>query len=367
MGSLEALAPALDALVDDGRLVGWVAGVHDVDDAPVLASGGSRSADGPAMATDTVFAIASCTKPIAAVLALRLVELGVLELDSPIARWLPEFAAPRVLVSPDAPLTHTVPAQAPITLRHLLTMTPGFGWIAELGPLVAAMGAASLAPGPFPPPMDADEYVSRLAALPLANQPGTAARYHTSSDLLGVLLVRATGQPVADLLREHITHPLGLRDTGFVGDAARMATIHSASEAGDLTPLPLPEGMFTTAPRFESLATGLTSTVGDQLAVLASLVGVGPALLSPACVESMRSNHLSTDQRATAEDILDPGCGWGLNVEVRPSGIFGWAGGLGTIGYADPTTGRAAALATQVTVDASGTAAAFDAFWSLFE
>lgn len=363
--ALRRLAPTLDALVDDGSLVGWVAGVQDPDGVEVTA-GGRRSVDGPPMDPETLFMIASCSKPVGGVLALRLVEQGVLSLDDPVDRWLPELARPRVLARPDADLDDTVPAERPITVEHLLTMTPGFGWVSE-GPLAVAMNDAGVAPGPFPPPMGPDEYLGRLAALPLADQPGSTWRYHTSSDVLGVLLARATGASVGELLQENVFSPLGLRDTGFSGDADRMASVHAVDLSGALVPFPVPEGTFTTPPRFESLATGLVATVGDQLAVLASLVGTGPALLSPESVAAMRRPRLVDEQRTAASGLLDPDNGWGLHVETRADGRFGWAGGLGTIGYADPATGRAAFLATQVTVDAPGTVAAFEAFWSLLD
>lgn len=363
--ALRRLAPTLDALVDDGALVGWVAGVQDGEGVEI-AVGGHRRADGPPMDPETLFSIASCSKPIGGVLALRLVEMGVLALDDPVERWLPELSGPRVLARPDADLSDTVPAERPITVQHLLTMTPGFGWVSE-GPLAVAMNDVGVAPGPFPPPMGPDEYMARLASLPLANQPGSTWRYHTSSDVLGVLLARAAGTSVDDLLEEHVRGPLGLVDTGFTGDPDRMAGVHAAALAGDLVPFPVPEGTFTTPPRFESLATGLVATVVDQLAILASLAGTGPAVLSPESITAMRRPRLVDEQRTAASGLLDPDRNWGLHVETRPDGRFGWAGGLGTIGYVDPTTRRAAFLATQVTVDAPGTVAAFDAFWPLLD
>lgn len=365
MTPLTALTPALEDLVGAGELVGWVAGVQDPTGV-TIATGGRRSIDGPPMQEDTLFAIASCSKPLGGILTLRLVELGVLDLDDPIARWLPELAEPRVLTAPGGPLGETGPAEAPITVRHLLTMTPGFGWVHE-GPLAEEMAARSVAPGPFPPPMTPDEYVSALASLPLAEQPGRSWRYHTSSDVLGVLLTRATDRSLESLLEEYLCRPLGLTDTGFVGDPDRMATVYGPTLAGGLQPFAVPEGTFTAPPRFESLATGLVSTVGDQLAVLASLAGTAPAVLAPGTVELMRTDQLTPRQRAGGADLLGADAGWGLHVEVRPDGRFGWAGGLGTIGYADPATGRAAVLATQVTVDAPGTVRAFDAFWSLLD
>lgn len=386
MSTLTALAETCDRLVEHGELVGWVAGVSGPDsltppssgpgtavdartgsvtEPPDIRAGGRRALDGPPMTADTQLAMSSSTKPIGGVLALRLVETGLLDLDDPVDRWLPELAQPHVITDPGGPLDDTVPADVPITLRHLLTMTPGFGWVSEPGPLADGLAEQGIAPGPWPPDMSPDEFMARLGALPLAGQPGTSWRYHTSSEVIGVLLSRATRRSVGELLDEHVLGPLGMTDTAFVGDPERTATPHTPADGDGLSAFPVPARAYTEAPRFESLAAGLVSTVPDQLAFLGSLVGSSPGLLGNATLTDMRTDQLTAEQRATAAGFLEPGCGWGHHVEVRPQGHVGWAGGLGTIGYADPRNGRAAFLATQVTVDSPGTAAAFEEFWSL--
>ena len=362
MSALEDLTRTLDRLLGAGELRGWVVGVADADGASVRV-GGTRSPGGAPMTPDTQVALSSCTKPIGGVLALRMVELGALALDEPVAPWLPELAEPRVLVGPEADLTATVPAERPITLRHLLTMTPGFGWVSEPGPLADALAREQVAPGPFCPPMSPDDFMSRLGSLPLADQPGTAWRYHTSSDVLAVLLARSTGSSVPELLTEHVLQPLAMSDTGYTADATCLAPPLTPEEEG-LRPVELPAGTFVDPPSFASLATGLVSTVPDQLTFLRSLVG-GPTVLSPESLAALRAGTLTDEQRLTAAGFIEPGCDWGLTVEVRPGGRVGWAGGLGTIGYADPATGRAAFLATAVTVDSPATTTAFDHFWSL--
>lgn len=364
MRALEDLTRTLDRLLGAGDLAGWAVGVADPDGASVRV-GGTRSPGGAPMTPDTQVALSSCTKPIGGVLALRMVELGALTLDEPVAPWLPELAEPRVLVGPEADLTATVPAERPITLRHLLTMTPGFGWVSEPGPLADALAREQVAPGPFCPPMSPDDFMGRLGSLPLADQPGTAWRYHTSSDVLGVLLARATGTTVPELLTEHVLQPLGMADTGYTADAARLAPPLTPDGVG-VGPVELPAGTYTEPPACASLATGLVSTVADQLAFLRSLVG-GPTVLSPESLATMRTGTLTDEQRRTAAGFIAPDCDWGLDVEVRPGGQVGWAGGLGTIGYADPATGRAAFLATAVTIDSPATIAAFDSFWGLFD
>lgn len=351
----------LDALVDAGRLVGYVCGVRQ-DGRSRIVAGGARSVGGPALEPDAVFPLSSSTKPIGGVLALRLVQLGVLALDEPVAERLPELAAPRVLARPAGPLAQTVPADRPITLRHLLTMTAGFGWV-ESGPLGEAMGEQQIAPGPYAPPMPADEYLRRLGGLPLVDHPGEGWYYHTSSDVLGVLLARATGRSVGELLAEHVTGPLGLRDCGFTADPGRLVTSYGAADDGGLRALRTGE-ILDHPPQFESLACGLTSTAGDYLRFLDVLVD-GATVLGGEHVRSMTTDQLTERQRATAEGFIGPGCGYGFQVEIRPDGAVGWAGGLGTIGYADPRSGRSAVVFTTQSYDVPGTSEALDTVWSL--
>ena len=367
MDSPELITDGLDALVDAGRLVGYVCGVRQDGRARVVA-GGARSVGGPALEPDAVFPLSSSTKPIGGVLALRLVQLGLLAMDEPVAEHLPELAAPRVLERPTGPLEQTVPADRPITLRHLLTMTAGFGWV-ESGPLAEAMGERQIAPGPYAPPMPADEYLRRLGGLPLVDHPGEGWYYHTSSDVLGVLLARATGRSVGELLAEHVTGPLGLRDCGFTADPGRLVTSYGAADGGGLRALDT-AARFDRPPVFESLACGLASTASDYLRLLDVLVDGGAgagggSVLGGEHVRSMTTDQLTERQRATAEGFIGPGCGYGFQVEIRPDGAVGWAGGLGTIGYADPRSGRSAVVFTTQAYEVPGTTEALDTVWTL--
>lgn len=362
---LDQLADALDALVADHAIAGWVGSVVDRRGRATRA-GGRRAVGGPAMTPDTLFFQTSCSKPYAGVIALRLAERGVLGLHDPIDRWLPEFAEPRVLSAPTSALDDTVPAERAITVHDLLTMTSGFGWIDEECALAAEYAARGVQPGPWPPQMPPDEYIARLASLPLADQPGQRWRYHQSSEVLGVLLSRAAGAPIERVLDDEICAPLGLADTGFVGDADRMATPYDAS-GGSLRRYPVPDGAGVESPQTRSLANGIVSAIPDHAALLASLVGTGPVLLGPASARLLAADALTDAQRATAGDLLGDGSGWGMHVEVRPDGLVGWAGGLGTIGYADPASGAAAAVGFQVGIGAPVAETVFDAFWRLFD
>lgn len=359
---MEPVEETLMRLVDDGRVVGVAAGVRENGRSRVLTGGGAEMG-GSELPVDTKFPLSSNTKPVGGVLAMRLVELGVIDLDEPVAEQLPELADPRVLVRPGGPLEETVPAERAITVRHLLTMTAGFGWVDEAGPLAEAMSEQQVAPGPYAPPMPPDEYMRRLGALPLVGQPGDGWNYHNCSDVLGVLLERVTGTPLPELLAEHITDPLGLTDTGFTTDPSRLPTSYGAGADGRPRPLDT-AGRFSGPPEFASLACGLVSSVADYLTFLDVLVTGGP-VLAPETAREMCTDQLTPSQRTAAEGFVEPGCGYGFQVEVRPGEIVGWAGGLGTIGYADRRSGRSAAIFTTQSFDLPGTMEALDAVWEL--
>src|SRR6266516_3951335 len=169
---------------------------------------------------DTIFRISSMTKPIIAVATMILVEECKLRLDEPVERWLPELAERRVLKRLDGPLDDTVPAKRPITVRDLLTFRMGFGQMLappDAYPILSAANEQQIGMGPPSPstmPVP-DEWMRRLGQLPLMHQPGEQWMYNTGSDVLGVLIARASGQPLETYLRERIFEPLSMRDTAF--------------------------------------------------------------------------------------------------------------------------------------------------------
>lgn len=195
---------------------------------------GSLSIDGPAVQRDSLFRIASTTKPITGAATLALVREGLLALDEPIDRLVPELADRRVLRRMDGPLDDTVAAVRPITVRDLLTFTFGFGMTMEMfmapqpWPVVAATTDMHLStigpPSPADQP-DPDTWIKALGSLPLLAQPGERWLYNTGAAVLGVLLARAAGMPLPDVLRTRIFIPLGMGDTAFwAEDTARLAT-----------------------------------------------------------------------------------------------------------------------------------------------
>jgi CubicO group peptidase (beta-lactamase class C family) len=204
--------------------------------------------------------------------------------------------------------------------------------------------------------MSPDEYVQRLAELPLLAQPGTAWHYAMASDLLGVLLARAAGRSLGALLAERVTGPLDLHDTAFSGDPARLAGLYAAAGEEELTEVDPPDGVFARPPAFEGLNGGLVSTAADLLAFLGALADGGAPLLRLDAVARMSTDRLDDRQRRSAAAFLGPGRSWGLQVGVdtadsdapfRRGGRWGWDGGTGTSAWVDPARGLVAVLLTQ--------------------
>jgi CubicO group peptidase (beta-lactamase class C family) len=179
------------------------------------------------MPRDTIFRISSMTKPITAAGAMILVEECKLRLDEPVDRLLPELAGRIVLKRLDGPLEDTVPAKRPITLRDLLTFRMGFGQMmarSDIYPILQAGHKLQIGMGePNPAAMPApDEWMGRLGSLPLMHHPGEKWMYNTGSDVLGVLIARASGQTFETFLRERVFEPLGMKDTAFSVPAEKL-------------------------------------------------------------------------------------------------------------------------------------------------
>jgi len=360
-----------DARVASGRIPGYVAAVRIGGQAGVRAGGRMAVGAGSApMREDTLFRIASVTKPVGGALTLSLVADGVLTLDDPVAGWLPELASPRVLTSPGAPLESTTEAARPITVRHLLTMTAGWGAVLEQTPLQTAMIERGFYPGPLIPKMSGDEFVARLGGLPLAFQPGEGWLYDTGTDVLGVLLARATGKPLSQLVAERITGPLGMASTSFgTADTGRLATAYQPATGG-LEVLDPPDGVFAGPPSFEELSSGLVSTAPDLLRFFSAMADGGGPVLTQGSVALMTADALTDAQRQQALPVVGPGGSWGLatGVDVEAAepwmapGRWGWDGGTGTTAYVDPVRGTVGVLLTQRAL--TGPQDGFGDFWA---
>jgi CubicO group peptidase (beta-lactamase class C family) len=365
---IRRLDDAMQACVDRGEVPGLVAMVARGEAIHVVAAGVLDVSTAKPMARDTIFRIASMTKPIAAAAALILVEEGKLRLDEPVDRLLPELANRRVLRSLESTVDDTVPANRPITLRDLLTFRCGFGAVmARPGtyPIQKVMSDAGFAPGPSPADFAPDDWIARFGKLPLIAQPGESWLYHTGSDILGVLIARAAGQPFDTFLAERIFAPLGMKDTGFFvpeDKILRLATSYMIDrESGRMVVYdPGQEGSWSRPPVFASGGGGLVSTADDYLAFSRMMLKMGRydsgRILSRATVELMTTDQLLPEQKAASP--FYPGFwdshGWGFGLSVitarhgyLPVGSYGWDGGLGTTARNDPKEGLTCILLTQ--------------------
>jgi CubicO group peptidase (beta-lactamase class C family) len=215
------------------------------------------------------------------------------------------------------------------------------------------MQERGVGPGPVPPAVGPDEFLRRLGGLPLAAQPGETWLYHVPSEALAVLLTRAAGRPLHELVAERICARLGLVSTGF-WTTDRLPSCYEYVD-GVLRPWPMPLEAFTRPPAFEGLAGGLVSTAPEVLAVLGALAEGGGPLLPAGAVAQMTTDALTAEQRTAASAFLGPGRSWGLQVavDVEPvvpgatPGRWGWDGGTGTSAWVDPGRELVAVLLTQ--------------------
>ncbi|XVQ06957.1 serine hydrolase domain-containing protein [Spirillospora sp. CA-255316] len=387
---LRRLREVLARHVESGKIPGLVALVSRGGRTHAEALGTMRHDGGAPMRRDTIFRMASVSKPVTMAAAMVLLDECRIRPDDPVDEWLPELADRKVLKRPDGPLEDTVPAHRPITVRDLLTSTFGLGMDFELldSPIRAATFEATdygVESGPAPEP---DEWMRRLGELPLSYQPGQRWQYDISHEVLCVLVARVTGQSFGTFLRERILDPLGMTDTGY----------HVPADKIDrLPPLYGPDpqtgeflvwdeaagGRVSQPPVFQGCA--LVSTVDDYHAFFRMLLNNGmhqdQRILSRPAVELMTTNCLTPAQQAARDTMyrniahLSSGLGlhggWGFGMAVRtyrgdyaPIGQFGWDGGTGTTVYADPTNQLTGILLTQVGMSTPDPARLFHDFWT---
>jgi CubicO group peptidase (beta-lactamase class C family) len=368
------LNEVLSAHLRTGTLPGAVGIVARGDDVEVAVAG-SLAFGGPPMARDSIFRIASITKPITAAAVMTLVDDGRLTLDAPVREWLPELASPMVVRTPDAPVDDVVPAARPITVFDLLSATAGWGFASDLSlPAVAALATVQRdgrEPQSFPP---TDEWLADLSRVPLLCQPGESWLYDTCSALQGALVARVSGGSLPDFVAERVLEPLGMRDSGYVVPPSardRFTTYYRE----DLTIADGPDGQWSTMPAFPLGSGGMVGTADDWLAFGRMLLagGVTPdgrRVLSAESVRLMTTDHTTPAQREIGALFLD-GQGWGFGGGVdiarrepwHVPGRYGWVGGTGTTAYVVPSTGTVAIMFTQVGVESPETQSWMRDFW----
>ncbi|NUQ99883.1 MAG: beta-lactamase family protein [Streptomyces sp.] len=382
----------LERHVDSGKIPGLVALVGRGEETHVEELGTMHHGGGAPMRRDTIFRMASTSKPVTIAAAMVLLDECRLRLDDPVEPWLPELAHPRVLTRVDGPLDDTVPARRPITIRDVLTSTFGLGMdMTVLGtPIMNAVFEQGLTPN-LPQPMpEPDEWMRRLGALPLMHHPGESWQYQISSDLLGVLVARVTGQSFETFLRERIFGPLGMKDTGFHVPADRvdrLPTLYAPDpRTGEFTIWDEPEGgRWSGPPAFQGGGGGLVSTADDYHAYFRMLLNHGlhrgERILSRPAVELMTTNRLTPEQNSARNTLARDNVhvsfgqgqhgGWGMGMAVRtyrgdyaPVGQFGWDGGSGTSTYADPQHQLTGILLTQVGASVPDSVHLMHDFWT---
>lgn len=372
---------AITGFVASGELAGAAALVWRNGRVIDVTTVGCRDPDsGLPVERDTIFRIASMSKPVTTVAALSLLDEGRFALGDPITECAPEFARMRVLRHPEGPLDDCDEAARAITFGDLLTHRAGLTYADLHRAPIGAAYANALGPT-IDNPLAPDEWIARLASLPLVDQPGAGFHYGHSTDLLGFLLARLEGMPLGAVLERRVFAPLGMRDTGFIvppDKRRRRAALCGFDDDGRPTTLPSapagqalaerPEGM-----TFESGGQGLWSTLDDYLAFAKMLLGdasSGPHVLRPETLAMMTSNQLTPAQRATARllgrSVFADGHGYGMGVAVviDPEtadpltcrggvGTIGWPGAYGGWWQADPTTGSVAIFLSHNMVEVS--------------
>jgi CubicO group peptidase (beta-lactamase class C family) len=323
-GKIAGLKPSLQRLVDEGKIPGGVALVARHGKVADVTTFGYRDLAGKApMTEDTIFAVASMTKPVTCVAVMTLVEQGKVGLDDPVAKYLPELKDLRVLGDSrddTGAEVATVPAKRPVTIRHLLAHTSGISYGVFSSTDARLRGAYERAGVVGPRHRTIADLVARLAKVPLAHQPGEGWTYGFSHDVLGRVVEVVSGQGFDRYLQEWVFTPLDMRDTSFhVPEAKRdrVATIYDAGEGVALAPLPKEYGSET----YFSGGSGLFSTARDyaRFAQMLANGGVleGARVIKPETVAAMTTNQIGAHFASPERKY---GLGLGLALTPAPDG-----------------------------------------------
>jgi len=354
---LAAIPPALKAVCDAGDLSGFVTLTWHKGEIAQLNIIGRRDIENDLpMERDTLFRIASMTKPVTSAAAMMLWEEGKFQLDDPITKWAPEFADMRVLKSAEGPLDETSPAPRAITMEDLFTHRSGLAYgFSSMGPV--AHEYQRVLGDVLNNDMSPDAWMRALATLPLLYAPGQRFHYSHSTDVLGYIVGRIAGKPFRQFLVERILEPLGMKDTDFyvpLEKRKRAAVVYRQDQkTGKLNPLPFKQ--YDTPPAFCGGGGGLISTVDDYLQFARMMINEGELdgrrYLKAETIRLMCANRLTPEQRAIPFLGAIPmwsGMGFGLGVSVITDpdklgflgmggvGAFGWPGAFGTWWQADP-------------------------------
>ncbi len=358
-GRLERLHAGMQGFIDRkqaGGIVTLIARDGKVID--VHASGFQDVASATPMKTDSLFRIASMTKPITSVALMMLYEEGKLLLTDPVSKFIPAFKSSRVL---EGAAAEPVAARRGINLRDLLSHRAGltYGFL-NGGAVGGGYRKNGVTDGLTSTTMTLAEAIDKLAAEPLVSQPGAAWNYSLSTDVLGRVVEVASGQPFQVFLRERIFKPLRMADTDFVVPQAkwsRLTTVYSPDGAGGIRPMADPESFGNTVmspiasyregKTYFSGGAGLVSTAADYARFAQMLLNGGSLdgaqLLSPKTIELMTASHTAD---LGPSGLTGPGAQFGLGFRIvtdvaatqtlGSNGLYGWSGIYGTVFWVDP-------------------------------
>jgi CubicO group peptidase (beta-lactamase class C family) len=351
---LARIGETLKADIDAGRIPGAVIAIARRGKLVAFDAYGWRDkAAGLPMTTDTIFNIASMTKPMTTVGALMLYERGKILIDDPLAKYFPKFATVRVAARDAAgePTAETVPANRAVTIQDLMRHTSGLIYGGRGNTLVHKMypGGSSDAARDY----DGTAFLDKLASLPLLYQPATVWDYGFGLDVLGLTIESITRQTLGQYLQANLFAPLGMTDTGFAVAADKAARYAKPLPADPDTGKPQSRSPELTQPlKFECGGGCAASTASDYLRFALMLMNGGRAgearLLGPRTVAYMLSDQLGPNIKNLVGNAdptrADYGFGLGLAVRTTPGvvkmmgavGQFSWPGASGTDWWADP-------------------------------
>lgn len=355
--ALARIAPTLQPIADAGDLSGFVTLLFRHGEIAQINTIGQRDVTKQLpMERDTLFRIASMTKPVTSIAALMLMEEGKFKLDDPITKFAPEFKSMRVLKDAQGPLDQTVPAEREITFDDIFTHRSGLAYgFSSMGPIAHEYGR--VLGDVLNNDMTADAWMKALASMPLLYQPGERFHYSHSTDVLGFLVGRIAGMPFRDFVITRLFEPFGMSDTDFYippEKRERAAVVYRLNEKENRLDA-VPFKLYDKPPAFCGGGGGLVSTADDYLKFARMMLNKGELngkrYVKSETVQLMCTNRLTPAQRAIpflGSLPMWDGMGFGLGVSMIDApeklgffgmggvGSFGWPGAFGTWWQADP-------------------------------
>jgi CubicO group peptidase (beta-lactamase class C family) len=347
---LDRIAPVMQSYIDQGKLAGTLTLVaRNGKIAYLNAQGMQDKKAGTPMSEDTIFRIYSMSKPVTAVAAMTLWEQGKFHMHDPIAKYLPEFANMKVYVSGSGDSLVTEDAKTPIRIIDLFMHTSGLSY-GFTGSEVDKMYQQLFSK---PDEISRDNILTKIAAIPLVHEPGSAWNYGVSTDVIGFLVEKLSGKKLGEYMQETIFTPLGMKDTGFyvsTDKVARLSQIYTANPKTGQTIVMQnePLGNYKSDPEIHNAGGGLVSTMQDYFTFAQMMLNGGEIngvrILGRKTVDYLSSNHLPENLIPFAQDAKGEGYGLAMSVTVDPGmsgfmsskGNYGWGGAASTYFRVDP-------------------------------